>query len=703
MRRKVFTRAAASIALASMLTLNAVSPTLIAASNSPGTQAQQAQKQVVASKVLGKVNLDRPGYIELKDVIMLSHSSGKTVSFKATFHNEGNSDINLIDYWVYLRTKAGSKSSVRIVPGDSAKDKVPAKSSVTLTYYVQVGSNVQLSDLQFQFIKFDFSKTDFEHTLGTISVPASYTDSAPAGQMRYLATDNTTVVASIDRYYLGKSEKYHRPNITLKIENIGNQSFTIPSYEFQLITAGGLAYPLSAKGIKDQTLTPKTDAEIQLTGSIPKEVDMKNAKLYLSIPVGETKISVPVTAFTLPQYVEQTGGAIGTEYAFSTDSGDYRAVVNSIHRLPMDDNDLLTTHITISNSGPETVTIPHFTGKFILDNNVEIEGNAIIFDKVIGIKPNESISVQLYGSIPYTYEFSEVKVLLQEKDEDDRIIDLVEVIHNADLSPISSVAFGNSYTLDVIGQKAAISVRDIHTFEGRSDQIFAVQIDAENLEKRFSNIASLNAYFETEDGLLYPANVEISRDKVSPGGKALINLWQQLPKRIDTSKMKLVVGESVIGEDGKPTGVYVNPVAFELPEENKAVPSDLTNLEIYPYTISISKIRTQINYEAGRVLATFNYELSRDSLVTADSEQHRLLLEISDENGAIKFSQAFALTGEQALEIGSHSGEFFKDDREFVYKIETIKNYDFNVYHQFNNEYKKLIASKKIRWFTTTD
>lgn len=702
MKRKLYRRAA-GLALASMLAFSATSPTVIASSNSPSTKVQASQNQTVANKVLGKVNLDRPGYIELKDVTMLANPSGKTVSFKTTIHNDGNSDISLIDYWVYLRTKAGSKSSVKLIPEDASKDKVPAKSSVTLTYYVQVGSNVKLSDLQFQFIKFDFSLVDFERSLGTINVPATYTDAAPAGQMRYLATDNTTVTASIDRYYLGQSEKYHRPNLTLKLENIGNQSFSVPAYQFQIVSAEGLTYPLTARGNNNLVLTPRTSEEIQLTGSIPKEVDMKGAKLYLSVPIAESNISIPVAAFILPDYVEQTGGAIGTEYTFSTDSGDYHAVMNSIHRLPMDDNDLLTTNITITNKGPETVTIPNFTGKFILDDNVELDANAIIFDKVIGIKPRDSISIQLYASIPYTYEFSEVKVILQEKDEDEAIIDLFEVIHNTNLSPIPTIALGESHTLDVIGQRADVSVRKVHTFDGRSDQIFSVQINAENLEKRFTNIASLSAYFETEDGLLYPSNVEISEDKVSPGGKALINLWQQLPKNIDTSKLKLVVGEAVVGEDGKLTGVYVNPVAYELPEEDKEVKSDLKNIEIYPYTISISKIRTQINYDSGQVLATFDYELSRDSLVTDQSDQHKLVLEISDENGEIKFSKAFDLTGQQALEIGNHSSEFDKIDREFVYKIQTIKHYDFNVYHQFNNEYKKLIASKKIRWFTTTD
>lgn len=703
MRRR-FYKHVTGIALAATLTFSLVAP-VIADDGAVPTAAQQ--QNIISSTVLGKVNLNQVSFFELSDVNMISTSNGKTVAFKVTVHNNGNSDIDMIDYWVNLRTKSGSKSTVYLVKDEKLSERVPAKSSRTFTYYANVSSNIQLSDLQFEMIKWDFSQSSFERSLGTISVPSSYKAETPENHKRNLNVNNTDVLTYIDRVIMNKTEKYYRPTITFEFENVGSQSFAVPAYEYKIVTANGLVYPLTAKGAENLVLNPKVSDDIQLTGSIPIEVDPDGWKLVIALPVTESKIAIPIASYALPSIIQKGGGAIGQEYTFSSSSGDYHITMNSLHRMPLENEDLLTADFTISNRGDETVTIPNFQGKFILDENVEVVGKVVRADKVIGIQPNSSISLQLYSPIPYTYEFSQVKVILEEKEEDDQIVELLEIVHDNQLSPIKNVALNQKYNLDVIGNRSNIHVREIKTFEGSTANIFSVSMLAENLEKRFTDVASLNAYFETPDGLVYPASVEIPENKTAPGGKALVNFWKELPKSIDTSTLSLVVGEAVPGEDGKPSAAYVNPVSFALPKEKMDVQSDFKEIEIYPYTLSLSKIRTQINYEGWVMLITFDYELSKDPLVQVNTKDHKVVLELTDDDHKLTFTGEYALeTGENenaTFKIGTHSGMFEKREPDLIYDIQTLKEYNLNIYHQIRPNHKKLIASKKIRWFTTTD
>src|SRR5690606_5672540 len=107
----------------------------------------------------------------------------------------------------------------------------------------------------------------------------------------------TTILTAIDRVILNKTEKYHKPTITFSLENTGSQSFTVPAYEYKIVTANGLVYPLTAKGNENLVLTPRLKDDIQLTGSIPIEIDSKGWKLMVTMPLADAKVTLPVASY----------------------------------------------------------------------------------------------------------------------------------------------------------------------------------------------------------------------------------------------------------------------------------------------------------------------------------------------------------------------------------------------------------------------
>ncbi|XID91113.1 hypothetical protein ACF3MZ_21705 [Paenibacillaceae bacterium WGS1546] len=689
------------VTLATALTIGIVSPDNVA---SAAQATQSAKPSAISKSVLGKVNIDSKSYFELHDVNLLSDSTGNTVSFKVTIHNKGNSDIQLIDYWIYLKSKSGSKFTVNLVPEDRTKARVTANSSLTLTYYSNVSSQIKLTDLKFDFIKWDFSVANYERTLGSLSIPSSYRSSTPVNQKRSLSLDGTTLLTSIERVVMSKTDKYYRPTFSFKIENTGKQSFTVPAYEYKLITAQGLVYPLTVvKGKDELVLNPKFSETIQLTGSVPVDVEFSGWTLLVTLPVAETKISIPVSSYAVPPVSQQDDATMGKEYGFSTASGDYVATLNSVHRLPLEDNDILAANITLSNPGPETLKIPDLLGEFVLDQNIKVPASAVRSDKSIGIPPKSSVSLQLYANIPYNYEFTDIKTVLQEKEEEDKVADLLEFTSSANFSSIKTVSSNEKYKFDVVNKRANLSVRDVFTYESDSSNIISVQMIADNLEKRYSDITALNAYFQTDDGTLYPASVQVSENKVAPGGSALINFWKGVPKEIDANKVKFVVGEAIIGEDGKPTSNYVNPVGFILPPEDMTIASELNDLNFYPFTLSLNQINTQVDLPTETIITKFNYELKQNILIQSNTDEHKIVFEILDEDNKLQLSQEYLIgSGENSLLVGSHEEKFTKSGSNLYFKLESMRYFNFNVYHQFNG-HKKLIASKQVRWFTTTE
>jgi hypothetical protein len=274
-----------------------------------------------------------------------------------------------------------------------------------------------------------------------------------------------------------------------------------------------------------------------------------------------------------------------------------------------------------------------------------------------------------------------------------------------------------SYTLTDIGRQSKFTVRSTATYSSKTGKLFTAQLEAANLEKRFSNIAKLVAHFRAEDGTVFPAVLAELKNKVSPSGKALLNVSATLPLSYSTSNMQLLIGEAVtdgmLTEGDKVADSYVKPVAFVLPEENNTVKDKLKDVQLFPYTISMNKIGTTIQNR--EVSLIFDYEITKDALTETNLEGRKLVISLDDSKGVKSFEKAFDLkilepVSSEAttdltntLQLGKH--EKFKIsviDADLINKLEFLKKYNVNVYEEFKGQ-RKLLASQANDWFMFTD
>ncbi|GIP36156.1 hypothetical protein [Paenibacillus sp. J2TS4] len=700
-----------------------------------------AVEEVVAGELpsIGSVSIGGSNTIELKQASLSNEESGKIVTFTLTVNNQGSSEIQFIDYWVRLKSSTGTTFPVALFAADKDKNRIPAKSSMDFRFSAKVNDQTNLKDLTFNLIQWDFTRSDFEKPIGTISIPDSYSLLTSVGTKRMASIGNEPIKNGVKRLSVSMNDTHFLPTIYFEMENTGSRGAKLPALQFNLRTAEGLLYPLTASGIdKDTTINPRVTKEVTLTGSIPISVDENGWQLQVTqlIDLGDgTTVQVPVAEFILPDSSKEEV-SLGSTYEVSNEDGTYNVRLDELKRLPWEDEDLLAAQVVISNPGTKSLPIPNLTGYFKLDDAVEVDSTVIRGDKVIGLQPGQEITVQYLGKIPYTYDFSSIKLYMQEQKDSapkepnpgtpgggneggGKVEDLIQFVHNADMMIVPAVGSGQKQAIHDVGRKAQYSVKEVHTFTGKSGNVMVAMVEIENLEKRFNDISKLVAHYVAPNGTVYTANISEIKSSITPGGKALLHLSGVLPQEVKTNDLQLFIGQAV--KEGKLAGkedtpdAYIQPLAFALPLEKTKPQDDLRNIEFFPYSLSMSNIGTTMNFLTGDLKFSFDYELGKDILVVSNTEDHKMVVEIADNDGKFKRSQEFSLDsaeegdkGEQpgggtSLKLGSHEAVLNFNDPELVYKLESLEKYTLNVYYQFQPGQRKLIASKELKWFYTAD
>jgi len=815
------------------------SPAQLVLADGTGTTAGTSAQAAFRTPSIGKVSIGGSSYIEIKDVRQL----GTTVRFTLSIYNGGSSDLQFIDYWVRLRSDSGSSFSPTLYEADKDKNRIAPKTTETFSFYATVNESTKLHDLAFDVIRWDFSVSSFQRTLGTLKAPASYNPTAPAGSHLATAIDGVSVNARIKNVNISRTSDKYTASIIFEYENTGSKSLAIPAYEYSIVTAEGLMYPLTVSGLpEDARLHPRFKEEVTLRGELPGSLENENWTLVLSekqgtvsnvpamsfklpqstpeevadaIPVGEAKellvsdqkIEAKVVrtvrnqndrnflatirfsfanqgtkSVTLPKYtfqIETSSGltypvtvdlanvsldplvekevelkatlplsvgsndwiltmhepsadsdsnAVGSElakfslsnenpsglgqgsvYEYSNEAGTYLIQFNDVQRIPWEDEDIVSASFTIRNRSANSLPLPDLAGYFMLDDKIKVDATLLQQDSVLAVKPYGAVSVRLYGKIPYTYEYSNLKVNLQENTggNDGDLINIVDFSYTGDdPTELKVIEVGKKHKIEGSGRTAEVSIRDVRTYEGTDYKLFTALVDVKNLERRFTDVATLVGHFETPDGLVFPAEISKIVSKVSPSGIATIMASASLPSGIDSSKMKLVLGEGV--SNGKFTDgsgesdAFINVVAFQLPAESKEPKSNFTDLSFFPYTLSLSNV-------SARVVTTesfafrFDYTLSKNPFIANEGSDHSVLIEFRDSVGSLTFSKQFTLDrtdGEHQedsldLSVGSYSKYFEITDKYILLKLEALSSYKINVYDVYNGQ-KKLLATQSV-------
>lgn len=802
--------------------------------NTSVTSDAQAQKWL-EPLVVGTVRVANNVTFAVQEAAMLSNEDSNVVTFTLKVTNDGNRDFQFVDYWIRLQTKSGIPFNVTLLPEDKDKNRIPAGTSQELRFVAKVSGKFTLQDLEFRIVKYDFDPSnygsDYIVVMGTITVPADYTNRVPVGMQKVISVNGLPLLTNVTRVVMNTGSQFNTPTIHMELENIGTKSIGLPEYQFYLRTSEGLLYPLDASGMqKDTSIHPRFTRDVQLSGTLPSNLSLNNWELVITVPEAGGKESLPVAFYHLPApdsgqdtvaipageiknldvdnnivetsikrvlttksnddfestiyYVMKNTGnspvsipkyqftletADGLSYPVSADHFDnltinpqvskeitlhvsvpvsvniqgaslkvnapadgqstgpllasyhlpdasssnavvgdtaeitnkhgvYTVQLNTIQRLPLDDSDVLTANIIVKNRSIDSLPIPELMGKFVLDGKVEVPVQVVQADHVIGLQSNDQVRFDLFGTIPYTYQYTTLKLVLLEKVDENRSNELVEFERNAITSQPPVVAVGKAYEIEGTGKNAALAIKNVRTYEGMDGTLLSVLLNVQNLEKRFADTPNIVAYFKTKNDEMYPAVISELKDKIGPRTVATISISGVLPKDTKSEDLQLLVGEAVGGSNEK---AYVNAVSFAFPVEDKTPKTNYEKMDFFPYEVSFSNFRTDIltaGDAIGQFRVAFDYEMSRSLVANSDAGDHKLIVEFKDRDGDLAFTETIALGTPDGLEVGKGIKEFVKTDSLILARLPYLQYYQINVYDEYKGA-KKLIASQNFSWF----
>ncbi|MCZ8515912.1 hypothetical protein O9H85_26640 [Paenibacillus filicis] len=665
---------------------------------------------------LAPVTTEEELIFDLKNAVILPSENGPILYFTMTVENNSGRQKSFLDYWIRIKSSAGTEFKAELLPQDKLKKELPAGQRMDFSFYAPINDAVELSDLIFTIIRWNYSSRSLESRVGDIRFPDdAATVLRGAGGSQTLSFGSFQVDAEVTRLNIQPKETYVTPKLTLKLTNKGQSSLKLPGLQFALRTPGGAQYPLEPAAVADKVLlTPGVPVDLQLKGAmipssaasgqevwdvIISQTVTLNSDQKLNYPIAALKVPLSAPNATPPGYTAEYTNADGT----------YRLQADKLSRMPWDDQDVLAADLSLTHGEANAMPFPELKAYFMLDEGAKVEAKIIRTDRAVGLPAGTAVHTMLAAKIPYLYPFDSVKLVVQEKTGDQSSQDMAQFELPLGSATLPSVALGGRQPISGAGRKASFAPRAVHTYIDDNSKLFEVQLESRNEEKRSAAVPKLTAFVKTPDDQLFPTKLREVKQRLNPSGKALQSFTAKLPMDMDTSGLKLVIGESTTdqhwtGPDEKPDG-FLNAVEMALPAEATEVKPSLKNVAFFPYQISLGHVQTWLDRKELRVL--FRYKLEKDSYFETNTDGTKLVIEFEDIKGNVKLSQSFFLetapsTDDKKLELGEHDTKLTWADPDLVFLVEQLKQYKLSVYSELQGK-RKLLASQKVDWFTILD
>ncbi|MFD0617359.1 hypothetical protein ACFQZR_07765 [Paenibacillus sp. GCM10027629] len=584
--------------------------------------------------------------------------------------------------------------------------KIQPKDSKTLNLIAVIPATAKTDKLQLQFLQDDSTEKGVNSTIAvaTFQLP-NQTKNTNQGneEEKKVKIGNSTVVSKISDVWLNQSNSESQATISLNIKNSSAQTVTIPKYNFVVHTGEGYTLPLTTKALDNVILKPQEEVNIRLNVSLPSYMQFKNLKLFMNQPTDPAQkdaISYPVAIFSVPE-VEANQTSVGSSYYIQNAKGNFSLKLSSIQRLPWSDGDMITAKIKIKNDSlVKSIEIPKIEGLFKIDGIQNTDSSKIVqSNSSLLVGPGKELDLYLSTKVPYDLTFNQLQILLSEK-LGENSNDLIQLSNTGSISKIPTIENGKIYTVDTAGKRSEIIERRTIIYPGTGSNIIYTELEMKNIEDRQADLSHIVGFYATDNNQYYKASVSQVDHSTSPDGRNIVMLWTKLPRSVDSSKLKLIIGEGVSDDKmtppkGDATG-YVNAVKFELSQKKIESKINLMDLDLFPYKLSIKNLAGSLSGTSS-VRVDFDYDLSRNQDYEMGEYGHKVVMELQDTSTGKLISKELTLESGE-IKVGTNLSGAVSFDSEVFTNLKS-GSFKINIYDQFQGE-KVLIASQGYYYST---
>ncbi|WP_339269783.1 hypothetical protein [Paenibacillus sp. FSL R5-0470] len=607
-----------------------------------------AFSQAVARGQSKKITLNNQPVTTKTESLQIYKYNGKVYAkVGVSLTNQGTKVLSDPGLKGYLASAGGSVFELTLDDA-SSNYKVQPQEKKTIYYMTEIPSYMKTDNMTLQFAGEDTS-LKIALPIVTYNLPAATTPDlvVASNVIKKLTINNNTVETQLKSANVYADNGTAKWTLQFRVKNSGNKAITLPAYEFTVKAAEGYSFPVDTKAFANLTLKPLEEKIIELSAEVPLTIAQGTLQLQMTEPAVESKIIFPAAYYQIP-YTLQTNNWQDTEYAVENSHGTFAVKLENIQRLPWADKDQLVAKINIRNTKSTSVQLPAFTSVIKAgESDISSTSQVVTESTQTILGPNESADVYVVANVPYTYQFNQLKITLQETSGESKNNFLSLNTNQLD-SRVQEVAALSSFQIDLESKKAEVLERRTTVYQGASSNIMYTELEMNSEETRKSEQAQLVAYYKTPDNQYYEAEVNQSTTSTSPNGKNLVTVWTKLPLGVDPSQLVLYVGEGVsegklTAPGGKSTG-YINTVSLGLNNVAVESKSNLLDVELFPYTLSVTNAVASVTGGKDTLSTVLTYNLSSSTLYESGTYEHKLVLELID---------PFGQTMEKTLTLGT--------------------------------------------------
>ncbi|RED57649.1 hypothetical protein [Cohnella lupini] len=646
----------------------------------------------VNKPTIGQVKIGTKSSIVVKNVQLIPSDDKQTLAFTIQIVNNENKPIMFYDYWTKVKLSNGATIPVKLATNNANKSEISPKTSAEYTYVGTVNRTTKYTDVLIQLIKWDFSVANYTRVLGTIKMPATYT---PLNNAKNIFIEGTKLWVGYKNFQSYQLEDEKRTEFDVEYTNLGYRTVTIPKYKYYFITPDKYVYEVNPVKTEDVKIQPKAKVNIKLKLVIPTSVKVTTGSVAIVYNDEQSKLEVPLLASQVKLATTVTtdkAETLGTEKGFVMDNNKYAIRLDSVQQLPLEDENIITSKVTVLNKSSEVLTIPDIIGVYYLD------GVAIAADKVkktqitsgVGIPANGSVELAIHTKAAYNTVYNSIKLELSNQlktGSEEAFKEKITTyeVPKTSFANFSNVAVNDSAVFNTNGKSSGYKINSIQTYEGINSYLYNVLLEVENKDGRAADLSKLVAYFKGQNESYYPMKISEVKDKINPNGKILISLSTKIPSYSNTNAMKLVLGE-LIDEN-----TYLSASEFDLPSEIQPDnDGNLKNLSVYPYKLSINAMTVDLDRNA---TLNIQYDLSKSNEYDVVPDGHSIVVELVDKDATYSKEYKF----DSDLILGTQKQTLVAEmniDNPNTKMLET-DGFKINIYDQYEG-YKKLLGTRMV-------
>ncbi|WP_054939648.1 hypothetical protein [Paenibacillus ihuae] len=603
-------------------------------------------------------------------------------------------------YSMYLKSSGGSVFTL-LLDESSSEYKIQPQEKKTLYFMTEIPAYMNVTKMTLQIAKTDeglkLNLPVVSYAL-TAAVTADFT--VAAGAIKKVSIDSNVVDMQLKSSAVYAENENGIWTYQFRVKNTGSKAVTLPVYELSVKSAEGYSFPITTTAFNGLTLKPLEEKLIELSTSIPLELAQDNLQLQVIPPAGSedsSKIVLPVAYFKIP-YKLEGNTHVASESSVTNNYGTFAVSLQSLQRLPWGDEDLVQAKLSIRNSTSKTITLPKLTGILKADlNDLTSSSQAVVDNDVSILAPGESAQVTVLAHVPYTLDYSQTKILLQEPSGQFLSLSTTD----GAVTSLLPLAAGSAINITTTGKKASIQERQTTVYTGSSSKTVYSEVEMNSTETRQTNLTRLYAIFRTADGQSFEATVNQSELPTGASGKTLVTFWANIPSTVDTSALQLYIGQGVAGGKLTTAGTaatgYVNTNALSLNVKTVTAQTNLASgVSMFPYFLAVNSSAGSMVAGSSNLTLSFNYSLTQDSTYQTGTYGHKLVLRFVDPFG--QFYEKTLTLGSD-LVVGSN-GQYSTTIASSLFQTLGGGSYSLMLYDEFQGQRMEL--GSQIYYITVT-